>query len=250
MKKITDTLIVAFYSCLFAFFPMVIGRMARVWFKVRYRDGEQRYQEWYHKNQAAYCRFFLCKSIPGVKVRIDNPFGEDFVRPAIIIANHQSMLDIPAIFMLHPRIVGMAKEALFRNRFFASMTKYKELISNATPVRTVLAYAQQKLSLGFSFLIYPEGSRSEDLRIQPFHAGAFFFAESLKCDIIPVTLWGTGKVLHVSNRVGKSDIVVEIGERKSYDGMNRKQMAEYWHNYFLERLKTIEEKQNFFPHTY
>lgn len=244
MKRIMNWLKIGYFTCVFAFFPMVISRLALCYFMLRFKDGKERHQAWYHKNQADYCRFFLCKCLPGVKVQVENPFQETFERPAIIIANHQSMLDIPAIFMLHPRIVGMAKEALFRNRMFASMTKYKELISNAAPIRTVVSYAKQKTNEGFSFLIYPEGTRSRDLSIQTFRDGAFFFAESLKCDIIPVTLWGTGHVLHVSGATKSGSIVVEVGERKAYDGMNRKQMAAYWQRYFVERYNEINQRMN------
>lgn len=244
MKKLTDLLLIAYFTCLFAFFPLVISRVAKLWFTLRYKDGKERHQQWYHEKQAAYCRWFLCRSLPKVDVEIINASQEDFERPAIIIANHQSMLDIPAIFMLHPRIVGMAKEALFKNKMFASMTHYKELISNATPVRSVVMYARKKLAAGFSFLIYPEGTRSRDLSIQPFRDGAFFFAESLKCDIIPVTIWGTGKVLPVSGNIGRGSIVVEVGARQSYDGKNRKEMAEYWHSYFVERFNEIGKRFN------
>lgn len=243
MKKIKDKIIVAYYTCLFAFFPLVIGRIAKLKFLIQYgRQWREHHQAWYHRKQADYCRFFLCKSIPKCNVEVVNEEDETFERPAIIIANHQSMLDIPAIFMLHPRIVGMAKEALFRNRMFTSMAKYKELISNATPVRTVLQYARQKLSSGFSFLIFPEGTRSKDLSIQTFHDGAFFFAESLKCDIIPVTIYGTGRILPSEGPIGRSNIVVEVGKRHSYNGMTRKEMAKYWQSYFVDRLASLRSK--------
>lgn len=242
MKKIIDKLKIAYFTFVFAFFPLVVSRVAQWYFTIRYKDGKERHQAWYHAQQAKYCHFFMCKCLPGVHVEIINQVQESFERPAIIIANHQSMLDIPAIFMLHPHIVGMAKEALFQNRMFATMTRYKELISNAAPIRTVVTYAKQKMSQGFSFLIYPEGTRSRDLSILPFRDGAFFFAESLKCDIIPVTIWGTGRVLPVSGDIGRGTIVVEVGERKSYDGMNRKQMAEYWHDYFVERFDAIGQR--------
>lgn len=242
MRKVFDNVKIMYYMLLFAFFPLVISRIAKLYFITFYKDGVRRHQVWYHKKQASYCQFFLCKSIPKVNVEVINDNNEDFERPAIIIANHQSMLDIPAIFMLHPRIVGMAKEALFQNKLFSTMTKYKELISNATPVRTVVEYARNKMEAGFSFLIFPEGTRSKTRNVLPFQAGAFFFAESLKCDIIPVTIYGTGNVLPVNGLTGTGPIVVEIGKRQEYDGMNRKQMATYWHDYFAERLAIIQKK--------
>lgn len=239
MKRIIDYTRIGYFTFLFAFFPLVISRVAELWFRLWHKNGKEKHQQWYHRKQASWCKNFLCKWIPGVSVSIENESGETFEKPAIIIANHQSMLDIPAIFMLHPRIVGMAKEALFQNRIFSTMAKHKELVSNATPVRNILMYARKKLSDGFSFLIFPEGTRSRDFSIQPLKDGAFFFAEALKCDIVPVTIWGSGKVMPVSGNTCPGPIVVEIGQRQPYDGKNRKQMAEYWHEYFTERFRKI-----------
>lgn len=242
MKKLTDALLIACYTLLFALFPLVISRIVRLYYIIRYKDGRQRHKEWYLEKQADYCRFFLCKSLLGVKVVLLNDQNESFEQPAIIIANHQSMLDIPAILMLHPRIVGMAKEELFHQCLFSQMVKCKELISNSAPIRTVANYVREKMSSGFSFFIFPEGTRSRDLSILPFRQGAFFLAETLKCDIIPVTIWGAGKIFPASGEVGRGTIVVEIGERRVYDGMNRAQMAQYWHDYFVEHFESLNIK--------
>lgn len=243
MKKLFDSVVIAYYTSLFAFFPIVTSRLVKLYYMLRYKNWKERHQEWYHRKQAEYCRLFMCKQLPYTNVEIINTNNEQFERPAIIIANHQSILDIPAIFMLYPKIVGMAKEALFHNVFFRSMAKYKELVSNAAPVRTVVTYVRKKMSEGFSFLIFPEGTRSSDLSILPFRAGAFFFAESLKCDIIPVTIYGTGKVLNNKGILGTSPIVVEIGKRESYSGMDRKQMATYWHDYFVKRFEALSKRK-------
>ena len=40
-----------------------------------------------------------------VKKKIINPAGEDFSKPAVIVCNHQSVLDILSTTMLHPKLL-------------------------------------------------------------------------------------------------------------------------------------------------
>ncbi len=44
-------------------------------------------------------------------------------------------------------------------------------------------------------MIFPEGTRSEDCHIQRFHRGAFYLAEKIGLDIVPVFIDGFGEVL-------------------------------------------------------
>ena len=48
---------------------------------------------------------------------------------------------------------------------------------------------------GFSILIFPEAHRSYDQHIQRFHRGAFYLAEKLQVDILPILVFGTGDFL-------------------------------------------------------
>ena len=48
---------------------------------------------------------------------------------------------------------------------------------------------------GYSVMVFPEGSRSPDCRIRRFHSGAFYLAERLNLDIVPVFISGFGRVL-------------------------------------------------------
>ena len=54
---------------------------------------------------------------------------------------------------------------------------------------------QAMVEKGYSIMIFPEGTRSEDCHIRRFHRGAFYLAEQLNLDIIPVKIKGFGKVL-------------------------------------------------------
>jgi 2-polyprenyl-3-methyl-5-hydroxy-6-metoxy-1,4-benzoquinol methylase len=51
---------------------------------------------------------------------------------------------------------------------------------------------QKKVDEGYSIMIFPEGTRSETGKIGRFHKGAFYLAEQLKLDILPIILHGPG----------------------------------------------------------
>ncbi|MDR1115728.1 MAG: 1-acyl-sn-glycerol-3-phosphate acyltransferase, partial [Tannerella sp.] len=54
---------------------------------------------------------------------------------------------------------------------------------------------QEAVTRGYSIVIFPEGTRSADCSIRRFHRGAFYLAEQLNADIIPIMIHGAGHVL-------------------------------------------------------
>ena len=51
---------------------------------------------------------------------------------------------------------------------------------------------QDLVNRGYSIVVFPEGTRSYDDTIKRFHQGAFYIAEKLKLDIVPLVLHGVG----------------------------------------------------------
>ena len=56
---------------------------------------------------------------------------------------------------------------------------------------------------GYSVIIFPEGSRSEDGKIRRFHKGAFYLAEKLDLDILPIMIHGTDYTLSKQDKLLK-----------------------------------------------
>ena len=110
------------------------------------------------------------------------------------LSNHQSALDIPVLFQacggeFHPRF--MAKESLFKIPFFGWGMRGGGFI----PIRRESARhsaemfkAMQREFIRYSYINFPEGTRSEDGRLQPFKRGAIGLALRLKVPIVPVTI--------------------------------------------------------------
>lgn len=68
-------------------------------------------------------------------------------------------------------------------------------------------------------MIFPEGTRSADCHIQRFHRGAFFLAEQLGLDIVPLYINGFGEVLpKTSFHLHPGKMSLEVMARISREG--------------------------------
>jgi 1-acyl-sn-glycerol-3-phosphate acyltransferase len=118
--------------------------------------------------------------------------------PAIFIANHSSHLDTPLILGSMPArfadrvATGAAADYFFDTRWRAVTTA---LMFNAFPVerygsRRLRSLASDLVDDGWSLLIYPEGTRSEDGWMNPFRLGAAYLATSKRLPVVPIAICG------------------------------------------------------------
>lgn len=131
--------------------------------------------------------------ILGKKIKIT---GAEHIRKGdkyILIANHTSIFDIPAIMSYFPDIAWFGKEYLLRIPLFGRALKMLGFI----PVRTSgLRNAKDILNqvsgqtAGKSIAIFPEGTRTVDGALLPFYKGFIRVMQASNLDIIPVTLNG------------------------------------------------------------
>jgi 1-acyl-sn-glycerol-3-phosphate acyltransferase len=124
-----------------------------------------------------------------------NPSGETFEKPAIIIANHQSVIDILQILSLHKKIIMVAKSWIIKSPVFGRVARYADFVDITEGWEHSAVQTEKNLQAGYSVAIFPEGSRSTDGKIRRFHKGAFFLAKQCKADIVPVLLHGQGQVI-------------------------------------------------------
>ncbi len=75
-------------------------------------------------------------------------------------------------------------------------------------------HLEEKIRQGYSLVVFPEGKRSTTNKMGRFHKGAFFLAEKLKLDILPLYLHGNSEVLPKGDRViYDGSLTVKIGQR-------------------------------------
>ena len=127
-----------------------------------------------------------------IRCRVNNPFGENFKKPAVIIANHQAHLDISLILMLHPKILILTNDWVQKNFFYGRIVRYADYLPTSNGAEKNTRLLKEKIENGYSLLIFPEGTRSKDGKIQRFHKGAFYYAQEFNLEILPIILHGTG----------------------------------------------------------
>lgn len=178
---------------------------------------------------------------PTVVKKIINPNQEDFKKQSIIIANHTSFLDTLAIGMCTPKIVFLVNDWVYKSPIFGRAVKMAGFYPVSNGVENNIEEIKTRIGNEFSLMIFPEGTRSRTNNINRFHKGAFYLAEKLKLDILPIYIHGNSEI------IPKGDFLIFDGHIYSIIG---KRIAWNDENYGLnysERTKRIskEFKNNF-----
>lgn len=169
--------------------------------------------------------FNVFKILPLVKTTFHNKYHETFEKPAVIISNHQSHLDLMCMLGLTPKLVIITNTREWKSPFYGLVLRFAEFCPIDNGIENNIHHLAKLIQDGYSVVIFPEGTRSEDCSILRFHRGAFYLAEQLQLDILPVMLHGVGHVLPKTERLlrsGKIDVHVLkriISENDSY-GIN------------------------------
>ncbi|HMJ46592.1 MAG TPA: 1-acyl-sn-glycerol-3-phosphate acyltransferase, partial [Ferruginibacter sp.] len=140
-----------------------------------------------------------------VKKKIINPQKENHSKPAVIICNHQSSLDIVPLVMLHPKILMFTNNRKWNAPFFGPVIRMADYFP-AEQVEQNIERIADRVKHGYSVIIFPEGTRSQDGTIKRFHKGAFYLAEKLQLDILPIMIHGTNYTLT------KKDLLLKDGQ--------------------------------------
>ncbi|MBP5473546.1 MAG: 1-acyl-sn-glycerol-3-phosphate acyltransferase, partial [Bacteroidales bacterium] len=133
--------------------------------------------------------------IPGVKSNIINTVGETFDNPSVIICNHQAHIDLAYMMLLSPKVVILTNEWVWNCPFYGRIVKYADFYPVANGIENSVEQLSKLVEDGYSILVFPEGTRSADCSIQRFHKGAFYLAEKLNLDILPILIHGIGHCL-------------------------------------------------------
>jgi 1-acyl-sn-glycerol-3-phosphate acyltransferase len=133
------------------------------------------------------------------------------------MANHLSFLDGPLLFMLLPQPVRVImKKGIGRIPVLGPGMRF---VGFLTVDRTGAREGKARIELaarlmrerGYSFLIFPEGTRSGDGGLGPFRRGGFFLALESGAPIVPVAIRGTYEMMPRGRwYVGKGRIRVDV----------------------------------------
>ncbi|MBP5407088.1 1-acyl-sn-glycerol-3-phosphate acyltransferase [bacterium] len=121
-----------------------------------------------------------------------------------VVANHRSIADIPIIASVLPlNLRIMAKRELFRIPLLGQTMWLYDFVSidrrNRRNAVKTLKNAERKMKY-FSFLVFPEGTRSRTEKVEKFKSGALWLTES-GCKILPISLDGAEKIMKTGSCV-------------------------------------------------
>ncbi len=170
----------------------------------------------------------------GVGLRID-AFGTERLDPAqtyILMANHQSHVDIVALFNALPMVPGFLAKAELRRvpifgramevggHVFVDRARHREAVA-------AIAEAAEDVRHGSSIVIFPEGTRSSRREVLPFKKGGFHLAKQSGVPLVPVGIRGTAEILpkHTSQLMpGRCE--VHVGEPLSVEHVREAPLEE------------------------
>jgi long-chain acyl-CoA synthetase len=159
----------------------------------------------------------------------------ELARPSLLIANHLTAFDVPVIlYALRAAdrdhvAVAMSGEVLNswrrgkaeRHRMVAALTPLAywlvTALFNVFPLprgaglRQSFAHAGEALDHGYHVLVFPEGRRSADGRLQPFEPGIGLLAEESEVTVQPILVEGL-KWLKGERWPRRGQVVVRLGE--------------------------------------
>ena len=178
--------------------------------------------------QRLVCRLIqiTCKGIlllaTAVKKEHINKANERFQHPAIIIANHQSFIDILVLLSLSSKILMVTNHWVWHSPFFGAIIRYVDFYYIGEGYEQYMERMRKKVKEGYSIAIFPEGTRTYNGKMKRFHKGAFYLAETLQLDILPTLLYGNNKIIAKAQpfNIRKGIIYTEILPRIPADDLS------------------------------
>ena len=182
----------------------------------------------------------VSRPILGIKVEVKGLDLLDREKAYIFMANHESFLDGPLLFYLIPRLPRVIlKKSIFRIPVLGQGMKHVGFVpvdrKGVKGGKVSIDLASRLIKeRGYSFLIFPEGTRTLDGRIQAFRRGGFFLALAGVTPIVPVSINGTFELMpkgRFKTRKGRVSVlfhqpIVLVGyDRGNLDGLMAKVKA-------------------------
>jgi 1-acyl-sn-glycerol-3-phosphate acyltransferase len=145
-----------------------------------------------------YWTFDYLKINPGWRIRI---LGQERLPhgPCVLVANHQSMADVPALMGVRHSFKFVSKHSLFALPFVGWMMRLAGYVDvdrdRRKSAQRMLERCHDWLDRGLSVLIFPEGTYNGGERLLPFRRGAFSLAMEAGVPLVPIAVSGTRALL-------------------------------------------------------
>jgi len=164
----------------------------------------------------------------GARLQVEGAERVDWSRPLVLACNHQSMIDVVALFRAVPVPLRFAlKRELAAVPVVGWYARAMGMVfidrGNARNARGSLRAAVSRLRGAGAIAAFPEGTRSRGGSVAPFKGGAFQLAIEAGAPVVPVAIDGGGAVLPTAGffRVRPGTIRVRFGTPLATDGLSQ-----------------------------
>lgn len=139
----------------------------------------------------------LMASMPGWQVHVE---GQQHLpkrgKAVVMVANHESMTDIWAMYYLGVQFRWLSKDSIFRIPIIGTTMKWCGYVAvNRTSRESgseAMRQSALRLAMGIPMFFFPEGTRSVDGKIKNFKLGAFKLAQNAGVPVLPIVIHGAG----------------------------------------------------------
>ena len=202
------------YSLLFVLFFCFCIITPAVWLYVKIGKLTEKKRHNLHRLIYHATRFVMLRhGIPGTCFSYQVAEGVDFNKPSVIICNHQSHIDLACQLIFTPNMIFLTNQWVWHNPLYGLLIRNAEFYPVAEGIDALMPKLQSLVERGYSIAVFPEGTRSKDCSIGRFHQGAFYIAEQLGLNIVPMYLYGPGKILPKKTyHLRKGPIYIEVDE--------------------------------------
>ena len=140
----------------------------------------------------------------------------------VMVANHQSLLDILVLFRLFRHFKWVSKVENFKipcigwNMYLNGYIQLKR--GDRSSTSAMLRTCRENLANGNSIMMFPEGTRSPTGRLRGFKTGAFDLAKDAQRPLLPIVVHGTASALPKRGVIlqGRHQILIEVLDPIAY----------------------------------
>ncbi len=129
----------------------------------------------------------------GRKINVEGRENIEKGKQYLLVMNHTSMFDFPAIMAVFPRVAWLGREVLLNIPVFGRMLEAIDYIAiypgDAEKSKQSINTAIER-SGRVNIAIFPEGTRTLDGEIKEFKKGFTYIVRGTDLDVLPVTLNG------------------------------------------------------------
>ncbi len=169
-------------------------------------------------------------AVSGVRITVEGTDRVDFSRNYIIVSNHASLFDIPSVIAGIPHDIRIVyRKDLEKIPFFGwGLHIQKTYIAidreNTQDAMQTIEEARRRIARGGSVLMFGEGTRTPDGKMQQFKRGPFNLASRAGVPIVPLAINGSFNIMQKGSlRIHPGTITLVLAKPIDTAGVNGRQ---------------------------